>query len=172
LILGGQVAVAASGCGDDRSAHTTRAAVTTASKSAAPRHREQPKADANAHAIFLNPVDGTGNLLRVPGLGRFVVRCPKSNRLHVTFVSQTDQGLYVLVDVNGGRPKALVVNPGKRLRLPRAPGKTLTQRWQLFHRNEADSAVTLAFITSTSARSIGSPGCIVSGYALGPTLGS
>lgn len=127
-------------------------------------------AHATARSLGLLPADGPRALIRVDGLGKFVVRCPADNRLKAAFVSGANESLTVVID--GGREKAItaLVDPGERLRV-RADDVTSIQKWQFAHIVAAYSLVSTVSIASSPGDATGSPGCVTSAYALGPTRG-
>jgi hypothetical protein len=117
---------------------------------------------------FVLPVDGNRPLITVAGLGRFSVRCRSQHRLQTTLRSTVNETVFVTVDEGGARPRAAVVDPGKRFQLATSGGAATTQRWQIARINDAFTSVALVFVASSPPYG-SNPTCAVSAYAVGPT---
>lgn len=135
---------------------------------AAPAGKAAAATNSIVAGELLAPADGRQPLIKVPGLGRFSVRCGGKKRLAGVFTSTADETLEVSVAPSAGHARSAVVDPGKRFAFPPSQGSTTTQRWQLARINDVFSEVTLVFISSSPAYA-GNPTCALSAYAIGPT---
>jgi hypothetical protein len=120
------------------------------------------RAASTANQLNIGPADGPTELLRVRGMGRFLVRCPRG-RLVVEFRMTGGSTIDATVSA-GGRARSAFLNTGHSLRT-RTRHRSLLQRWQLSFGDEAGMTVASVSIGVSRATGVGNPGCEASGQA-------